>query len=511
MGVITYDEAKETIGTLPSLAPRPNAVNLRALTQCLEQRLETIPAQQSPENGYVGMVMPDEIYALRSNTPWTDWENPGPHPAEAATSVEATNLKTLYDSNKAVYDSDQNVKRAVNDALNIAIPKEFRKPVGNQIGTKVFTVRDDPKQILANLRTKYGAATPADKANNEKMFNQPWNPNEPIEALFDRLEECYVVSIMSKPAFTMEQLIDKAIVAIQRTGLYETALLEWNGFAPEHKTWPELKSHFEEAYELRLTAGQGTSAFHGYVNNAETAADDDSITSIQESLNSIHMANNANYANLQEHLKAARAETAALRAELAATQQTMANFTQASVRAPPPQVPTYVPQYIPAPTNAVPLVPTAPTVQPYGQGYGYGYQGRGRGNRRGGSRGYNRGGYGRGTYVPPATGAVPPVPPPPPNAIPPVPSALPPNQQVQNPAFSNVTKRFNNWNMCSTCGFDVEIWHTSQTCPVKHNNPYHQDGCTRENAQAYIAAGHRICKKAMHKTKLPDNPGPNMA
>jgi hypothetical protein len=171
-----------------------------------------------------------------------------------------------------------------------------------------------------------------------------------------------------------------------------------------------------------------------------------------------------------------------------------------------------VPQYIPTPTNAVPLVPTAPTVQPYGQGYGYGYQGRGRGNRRGGSRGYNRGGYGRGTYVPHATGAVPPVPPPPSSAIPPVPSALPPNQQQhQNPAFSNVTKHFNNWNMCSTCGFDVEIWHTSQTCPFKHSNPYHQDGCTRENAQAYIAAGHRICKKAMHKTKLPENPGPNNA
>jgi hypothetical protein len=65
--------------------------------------------------------------------------------------------------------------------------------------------------------------------------------------------------------------------------------------------------------------------------------------------------------------------------------------------------------------------------------------------------------------------------------------------------------------MCSTCGFDVEIWHTSQTCPVKHSNPYHQDGCNRENAQAYIAAGHRICKKAMHKTKLPENPGPNQA
>jgi hypothetical protein len=501
---ITYDSAKETIGTLPSLAPRPNAVNIRALTLHLEQKLETIPSTQSPENGYVGLVMPDEVYALRSPNAWMNWPDPGPHPAAAATNVEARNLQTLYDSNKAVFDSDQNVRRAVNDALNLAIPKEFRKPIGNQIGTKVFTVRDDPKQILVDLRTKYGTATPHDKANNEKRFNTPWNPNEPIEALFDRLEECYVFSIMNKPAYTMEQLIDKAIIAIQLTRLYENALLEWQGFEPVNKTWQQLKLHFEEAYELRLAAGQGTSAFHGYVNNAEgTGDDDDSIATIQESLNSIHMANNANYANLQEHLQAARAETAALRAELAAAHQAMANFTQASVRT---TVPPVV-QYVQAPTVAPPVVP------PFQQGYGYQYGGRGnRNTRRGGGRGYSRG-----TTVPsvPVIPSVPPqnVPPPPGN-IPPAPATTPAaayQQQRQNPAFSNTIKRYNNWNMCATCGWDVPIWHTSATCNVKHLNPYHQDGCTRENAQAYMNAGHRISKKGMHKTRLPDNPGPNQA
>ena len=112
----------------------------------------------------------------------------------------------------------------------------------------MFTVRYDPCQILADLRTKYGTATPNDKAANEQALNQPWNPNKPIESLFDRLEECYVYSIMAKPPYTMEELIDKAILAIQHTGLYKTALLEWAGFDEENKTWQQLKLHFEEAY-----------------------------------------------------------------------------------------------------------------------------------------------------------------------------------------------------------------------------------------------------------------------
>ena len=50
---------------------------------------------------------------------------------------------------------------------------------------------------------------------------------------------------MMKPLYTMEQLIDKAIMAIQRTGLYELALLEWQGFDAANKTWQQLKLHLK--------------------------------------------------------------------------------------------------------------------------------------------------------------------------------------------------------------------------------------------------------------------------
>eukprot|EP00804_Cyclotella_cryptica_P001457 CCRYP_003690-RA/>CCRYP_003690-RA protein AED:0.47 eAED:0.47 QI:0/-1/0/1/-1/1/1/0/109 len=109
---------------------------------------------------------------------------------------------------------------------------------------------------------------------------------------------------MAKPPFTLEQVIDKAIIAIQRTGLYETALLEWQGFEEANKTWEQLKHHFEEAYEIRLASGQGTAGTHGYVYNAE-AQDDDSISTIHDSLQSIHIANNANFQSIQDHIQAA--------------------------------------------------------------------------------------------------------------------------------------------------------------------------------------------------------------
>ena len=115
----------------------------------------------------------------------------------------------------------------------------------------------------------------------EMAFSKPWNTADPIEELLDCLEECYVTSIINKPAYTMEQLIDKdkAIVAIQKTKLYETALLEWEALNEINKTWNELKAHFTKAYE----SGTGTASFHGYVNNAEAEEDDASVVTIQES------------------------------------------------------------------------------------------------------------------------------------------------------------------------------------------------------------------------------------
>ena len=482
--VITYEEAKEIIGVLPSVAPRPNASNLRVLSEYLEQRVQTIPApQQSPEYGFLGMVQPAAIYALKTNTPWQHWADPGAHPQAAGTTAEQNNIRAIYDANKAVYETQQNVRRAINDALNNAIPNAFRKPTGNQMGTRVFTVRDSPRDILDGLRAKYGICSPNEKTANNQRFDQGWDPNEPIEALFERLEEAYIFSILNKPQFTTKQLIDKAIIAIQRTALYERALLEWQDFEDANKTWEQLRLHFEEAYDTRLASGQGTAANHGYVNNAE-AEDDDSLSTIQESLQSIHLANNANYQSLQDHLQAARAETATLRAELQAAQQNFANLTQAAARAPTISAPP-APYAPPPPAYAPPQVPYAPQQQYTQQSYG-----RGRG-RRNNYRGKGRGGRRNNYYQSPAPAAAAPAPSvggyiPPPT----VPNVAP---VVERPAYSNPTKHWNNWNMCFSCGWDVPQWHTSQTCPYQVEG--HQVGCTRENAQAYMSAGHRVSRK----------------
>ena len=70
----------------------------------------------------------------------------------------------------------------------------------------------------------------------------------------------------------------------------------------------------------------------------------------------------------------------------------------------------------------------------------------------------------------------------------------------------SVYKFFNNWGMCFSCGFDVIGWHASMTCPHKCRKPGHQVGCTRQNYQQYVTAGHTVNMKKVAKTMLPSAP-----
>ena len=78
-----------------------------------------------------------------------------------------------------------------------------------------------------------------------------------------------------------EQMIDKALMAVQTTGLYPVAILEWNSFDADNQIWSKFKSHFAEACDIRLQSGGGTgNMYHGAADAYDTTDDNDSVGSI---------------------------------------------------------------------------------------------------------------------------------------------------------------------------------------------------------------------------------------
>ncbi len=82
------------------------------------------------------------------------------------------------------------------------------------------------------------------------------------------------------------------------------------------------------------------------------------------------------------------------------------------------------------------------------------------------------------------------------------PTFVPPNAQNIAMPFLNIVKSYANWNVCYTCGFDVEDGHTSVTCHNLWRKPNHQEGFTCTNAEEYLNARWDPCTKGMHKSQL---------
>ena len=164
----------------------------------------------------------------------------------------------------AIFDSQTNVRQTIIDALNLAVPRQYKRTnTPNQIGAKIYKANYDPRRILGTLRYNYGKVQPSGKTRKDTFFNAPWATKDHTKTLVDRLEECFVFVMITRLPYTQDQLMDNVLLVIQLTGAYELATQEWIGFTAQNKTWHQLKAHFTEAYNVRLATGAGTAGMAG--------------------------------------------------------------------------------------------------------------------------------------------------------------------------------------------------------------------------------------------------------
>lgn len=101
-------------------------------------------------------------------------------------------------------------------------------------------------------------------------------------------------------------MVAKALMVVQGTGLFETAILEWITFTLVDQSWPEFKEYFSKAYENHITSGAGTAGTNNYYGDANTFENnnDDSIQPMKESFGTTQLANNPNLQVINDNISA---------------------------------------------------------------------------------------------------------------------------------------------------------------------------------------------------------------
>ena len=72
-----------------------------------------------------------------------------------------------YNAYKKVYVPQENVRRTVINALNVAVPQAYRRLEGGGLGVRNYRPTDSPMAILASLRRLYGRLTPTERTGME--------------------------------------------------------------------------------------------------------------------------------------------------------------------------------------------------------------------------------------------------------------------------------------------------------------------------------------------------------
>jgi hypothetical protein len=253
--------------------------------------------------------------------------NPGPSSAVVAGMTAAGIAETtrLHREATQVYRTYHNVDQAIKKLIIESFDDAYRNALSDEI---VGNASCMSLQLLTHLVTYYAMIAPTELTQNYERLNTPYDPNLPIESLFQQIQDARAFAVAGGQPYSAAMIVNVAYTLVFNTGLFPDACYAWQSRAIAEKTWAQFKIDFTTAHrEFRLTNQTAQqSGFHSANLMFEQGRDD----SMQETVNAIAQLAIATSsdrgtvatltttnAKLANHLEAAHALIAQLKSEIA--------------------------------------------------------------------------------------------------------------------------------------------------------------------------------------------------
>jgi hypothetical protein len=179
--------------------------------------------------------------------------NPGPSAAvvggmKAAVIAETTRL---HREATQVYHTYHNVDQAIKKL----IIESFDDAYLNALSDKIMGYTNCTSlQLLTHLLTYYAMIAPTELTQNYERLNTPYDPNQPIETLFQQIQDARAFAVAGGQPYGAATIVNVAYALVFNTGLFTDACRAWQSRAIARKTWAQFKLDFTTAHrESRLT------------------------------------------------------------------------------------------------------------------------------------------------------------------------------------------------------------------------------------------------------------------
>jgi hypothetical protein len=109
-------------------------------------------------------------------------------------------------------------------------------------------------QILTHFLTYYAMIAPIELTQNYERLNTPYDPNQPIETLFQQIQDARAFAVAGGQPYGAAMIVNVAYTLMFNAGLFPDACCEWQSRAIGANTWAQFKIDFATAHrEFRLT------------------------------------------------------------------------------------------------------------------------------------------------------------------------------------------------------------------------------------------------------------------
>jgi hypothetical protein len=222
----------------------------------------------------LGLIISDAAYAMIAPTTneeptlWVTPNAPGRAPAETdGTAAQISAARHIWEEDVQTYQTYTFVQQSLKKKI-ISVFEPIYLDILND--NMVVYANISARYMLDHLFETYGNITAVDLEINFEHMRLAWDPQQPVESLFKKIQDCANYSEAGGFLIGHLQQINVGYAKIFATSHFMSACHRWNEKPSAEKTWTHFKSHFAAAH-LQHKQMQGEYAANAGYHSANAA------------------------------------------------------------------------------------------------------------------------------------------------------------------------------------------------------------------------------------------------
>jgi hypothetical protein len=153
-------------------------------------------------------------------------KNPGKLAAVVTGMMAAVIVETkrLHREATQVYRTYHNIDRAIKKLIIESFDDAYLNALLDEI---VGYANCTSLQLLTHLLTYYAMIAPTELTQNYERLNTPYDPNQPIETLFQQIQDARAFALAGGQPYGAAVIVNVAYTLVFNTGLFPDACRAW--------------------------------------------------------------------------------------------------------------------------------------------------------------------------------------------------------------------------------------------------------------------------------------------